>query len=75
MIELRKPVRRIIATRDGDALVVTLTVEGLTVREKGKRRTYGPIPYGRLFLQAAEMATGKPSIARPRPRGRGGRRT
>jgi hypothetical protein len=48
-------VTRVVPTRrDGD-LVITLTAEGVTVREHGRRRTYGPIPYGKLLLDGARM--------------------
>lgn len=45
-----RPVRRLTE----DDLIVTLTLEGLTVREKGRRTVYGPLPYGWLKLKAAE---------------------
>ena len=52
---LHKPVARVVPTRrDGD-LVITLTVEGIMVREKGRRTSYGPVSYGKLLLDAARM--------------------
>jgi hypothetical protein len=47
---LTKPVTRF-ATREG--LVVTLTAEGVTIREPRKRFTYGPVSYGHIQLIAA----------------------
>lgn len=50
---LTRNVTRVVPTRrDGD-LVVTLTNEGVMVREKGRRTTYGPIPYGKLLIAGA----------------------
>ena len=52
---LSKPVVRVVPTRrDGD-LVITLTAEGIMVREKGRRTTYGPISYGKVLLDGARM--------------------
>lgn len=48
--ELTKPVTRY-ARREG--LIVTMTPEGVTVREPRKRFTYGPISYGHIQLIAA----------------------
>ena len=36
-------------------LVVSLTPEGLTMRQKGKRTTYGPLSYEWLHLQGAKL--------------------
>ncbi len=53
--KLTRNVTRIVPTRrDGD-LVITLTSEGLMVREKGRRISYGPIAYGKLLLDGARM--------------------
>jgi hypothetical protein len=46
---LIKPVERVV---DG-GLVITLTREGLYVRERGRRQSYGPVAYSLLLLQAA----------------------
>ncbi len=48
--KLPHPVRRLTE----DDLVVSLTPEGVTIREKGRRTVYGPLPYGWLRLKAAE---------------------
>lgn len=50
---LRRPVARIVSTRRDGSLVVTLTELGLMIREKGRRTTYGPLPYGKLLLAGA----------------------
>jgi hypothetical protein len=39
----------------GRDLIITLTPEGITVREKGRRTTYGPISYGKLLLDGARL--------------------
>jgi hypothetical protein len=66
---LKKPVSRVI----GESIVVTLTREGLYIREHGRRRTYGPLPYGVLLLQAARDYADGVRAARRKPRlvGRG----
>jgi hypothetical protein len=48
--ELTKAVTRF-AKRDG--LIVTLTPEGVTIREPRKRFTYGPVSYGLIQVIAA----------------------
>ena len=48
MTKLTKPVRRQIEQAD---VVVTLAPEGIYVRQRGKRTTYGPLAYGRLYTQ------------------------
>lgn len=50
---LAKPVKRVVMTRRSGALVMTMRVEGLYVREKGRRKEYGPLDYGSLLLRAA----------------------
>ena len=52
---LSKPVSRVVPTRRDGPLVITLTDAGLLVREKGRRTTYGPIPYGKLLVDGANM--------------------
>lgn len=46
--KLSKPVTRLIEAED---LIVTLTPAGITVREKGRRFTYGPLSYQGLLLE------------------------
>jgi hypothetical protein len=36
-------------------LVVELSSAGLSIRESGRRITYGPISYGRIFQLGAQM--------------------
>jgi hypothetical protein len=63
--EITRPVSRVVPGR----LVVTLTREGVYLRERGRRRAYGPVPYGILFLQAArEYADGVRAARRKKPR-------
>jgi hypothetical protein len=45
---------------------VTLEREGLYIRERGRRRTYGPLPYGVLLLQAARDYADSVRAARKR---------
>jgi hypothetical protein len=52
---LTKPVRRVVTTRRSGELVITLTAEGLTFREKGRRTTYGPLDPGALFIMAVRQ--------------------
>lgn len=62
---LVRPVERVV---DGN-IVVTLTREGIYVRERGRRQTYGPVPYSRILLQAArEYADGVRAAKRKKPR-------
>ena len=52
---LIRPVSRVVDGR----VVITLTREGVYVRERGRRQSYGPISYGTLLIQAArEYADG-----------------
>lgn len=46
----RKVKRSVHDPRRGD-LVVTMAEEGIYIRYKGKRTTYGPIGYGLILLQ------------------------
>jgi hypothetical protein len=55
MIAIAKPVRRRVFDAHHGELVVTMKPEGLEVRLKGKRTTYGPISYGFVFLTGARM--------------------
>lgn len=52
---LQRPVKRVVPTRRDGELVITLTSEGVMVRQKGRRTSYGPIPYGKLLLDGARM--------------------
>jgi hypothetical protein len=52
---LERPLRRVVRTRRHGELVLTLTAEGLLVRELGRRTTYGPLDYGALLLQGARQ--------------------
>lgn len=50
-----KIVRREVQGTMSERLIVALTSAGVTVREKGRRTTYGPLPYAWLYLQGAKM--------------------
>ena len=53
--KLTKPVTRAVETRRDGTLVITLTAEGVVVREKGRRRAYPPLSYGKLLLDGARL--------------------
>jgi hypothetical protein len=55
MIAIAKPVRRRVYDAHHGELVVTMRPEGIEVRLKGKRTTYGPVSYGLVFLTGARM--------------------
>lgn len=62
---LIRPVERVV---DG-TIVITLTREGIYIRERRRRQTYGPVPYSRILLQAArEYADGVRAAKRKKPR-------
>lgn len=62
---LIRPVSRVVDGR----MVITLTREGVYVRERGRRQSYGPIPYGALLIQAArEYADGVRAAKRRKTR-------
>ncbi len=48
-------VKREVETASGTTLVVSFTPAGITTREKGKRTTYGPIPFGKIHILGAQM--------------------
>lgn len=52
---LAKKVSRVVETRLDGPLVVTLAPEGVYVRQKGRRTVYGPIGYGKLYLDGARL--------------------
>jgi hypothetical protein len=52
---LTKPVAREVMTRRDGPLIVTLTPEGVVLREKGRRLSYPPIAYGKLLIDGARL--------------------
>jgi hypothetical protein len=52
MTTLTKAVRRTLLDRD---VVVEMTPQGIRMREKRRRSWYGPISWGRLFVQLARL--------------------
>lgn len=52
---LSKPVAREVVS-GGKWYVVTMTHAGITIREKGKRTTFGPVSWGLIFVQGAKFA-------------------
>lgn len=70
MTKLRRPVRREVASLHHGPLVVTLTEEGLYLREKGRRTAY-LMPYGTAYQQAVQLKVQHDRQERKRQRGRG----
>lgn len=54
-IRLHKPVARVVETDRYGPLVVTLTAEGLVLRQKGRRTRY-LLPYGYAYVRGATLA-------------------
>ncbi|HEX5437163.1 MAG TPA: hypothetical protein VFW98_08385 [Gemmatimonadaceae bacterium] len=54
MTAMSKPVSREVII-DGRVYVATFAHAGVTLREKGKRTTYGPVSWGRILLDGARM--------------------
>lgn len=50
-LERSRPVLRRVKTEKSGELVVWLTLEGLRLREKGRRTWFGPISFGQLYLE------------------------
>jgi hypothetical protein len=55
MIEIRKPVVRRVHDPKWGLLAVTLGADCVTIREYGKRTSYGPVSYGFIALQGAKL--------------------
>lgn len=55
MTPLVRPVRREVMTARRERLVAIATAEGLYLREPRRRTLYGPLDWGRLYLQAAKQ--------------------
>lgn len=55
MTRLTRNVKREVAGSYHEKLIVTLTADGVAIREKGRRTTYGPLPYPWLYLQGAKQ--------------------
>lgn len=60
---LQRPVTRVVDTRKHGELVVTMTTDGLVIREKGRRTAYACPSYGELYQRAvhAEVESRKRS--------------
>ena len=52
---LTKPVRREVDTRRDGPLIITLTPEGVVIREKGRRLSYPPSADGKLLMDGARL--------------------
>jgi hypothetical protein len=66
MTKLTGVVRREVTGEDGRAYIITLTAEGLMLREKGRRTVYGPLAYPFLHYTAVArtVAAERTSTAR-----------
>jgi len=49
-------------TREVGGFLVTLTVEGLVIREKGRRLAVGPFNYGALYQEGIQRQSGLASL-------------
>lgn len=68
MTKLTKPVSREIETLNGTRLVVTLSPEGILLREKGRRAVSTfLLPYGVAYVDAIERK--RAALARAKRRG------
>ncbi|MGI8546799.1 MAG: hypothetical protein ACR2M1_05605 [Gemmatimonadaceae bacterium] len=45
--------------------IVTISREGVYMREKGKRKTFGPCPWSRVCWEAMKATDGMPPIPAP----------
>lgn len=53
MTKLTGVLRREVTGMDGKTYIITLTAEGIVMREKSRRTQYGPLDYGHLHFRAA----------------------
>lgn len=65
------PVTREVECRDGTVLMVTLGETGITYRQKGYKKRFGPVEYGALYLDAIARTVN--FSVKPRPK-KGSRR-
>lgn len=56
--------------REIDGYIVRISPQGLLIREKGRRKWFGPLPYGHLFIQAVRAEVHLPGPSKPRTQGR-----
>jgi len=54
--KLSSKVVREVESKDGRTFIVTLSPEGLYMREKRRRGDFGPLDYGYLYLKAGTLA-------------------
>jgi hypothetical protein len=53
--KISKPVRREAFAPKWGNLIITMDAAGISIREKGRRTTYGPVPFGVIMMQGAKM--------------------
>lgn len=71
---LTRPITRKVATTHYGAVVVRLTPEGLTCRQRGRRTEFGPLPFGWLYQRAVQMTVdARREKGSKRPRARRGK--
>lgn len=68
MTRLHKPVRREVVTARRESLVAVFAAEGLYLREPRRRMLFGPLDWGRLYLQAVRQHSDAERAARKRQR-------
>lgn len=53
MTKLSGVVKRAVTSPSGEEFIITLTADGIMMREKGRRVQFGPLPYSWLHFTAA----------------------
>jgi len=53
--KLKGEVAREVSDSNGQPLIVTMTGQGLLIRRKGSRTTYGPVSYSQLEIYMARL--------------------
>ena len=66
----KSPVSREVHGLGFGEMIVTTRPDGLYIRQKGKRTTFGPLSWDFLFRRAAELAVQKNLEEKPRRRRR-----
>lgn len=69
MTTMHKPLRREVIA-NGKVHIATLAQSGVTLREKGKRTTYGPVSWDRIWWDGVQLAAEENLRERRARRGR-----
>lgn len=70
MTKLDGVVRREVTGEDGKQYIITLTADGIMMREKGRRTAFGPLSYSYLHTHAAIKTVNAQRAASTAPRKR-----